>query len=163
MGILSFYPGIENLGSSLGFLLSWLKITILFLSLELDGKPCLTTYGVKSRGYCGNGKFCRLMRTFYPFFLIPSSRIYLYEHCSSFFVLQLLIFLSWRVSTATEFRLPLLLLERSRTLTTRSTFVICLTITLDLSPLSTCWRGFIKKKKVSSSLEDFSCFSPSFL
>ena len=86
MGILSFYLGIENLGSSLGFLSPFVteNHNTFFLSLELAGKPCLTTYGVKSRGYCGNGKFRRLMRTFYPFFLIPSSRIYLYKHCPSF-------------------------------------------------------------------------------
>ena len=85
MGILSFYPGIENLGSSIGFLPPFVtKNHDTFLSLELVGKPCLTTYGVKSRGYCGNGKFRRLMRTFYPFFLIPSSRIYLYKHFPSF-------------------------------------------------------------------------------
>ena len=68
MGILSFYPGIENLGLSLGFLPPFVtKNHDNFLSLELVGKPCLATYGVKSQGYCKNGKFRCLMRTFYPF------------------------------------------------------------------------------------------------
>ena len=55
MGILSFYPGIENLGSSIGFLPPFVtKNHDTFLSLELVGKPCLTTYVVSSRDGVGD-------------------------------------------------------------------------------------------------------------
>ena len=49
MGILNFYHGLESVGSSLGFLPSIVTGNHnTFLFLELAGKPCLTTYGVKS-------------------------------------------------------------------------------------------------------------------
>ena len=68
MDILNFYHGIENLGSSLGFLPTIVtRNHDTFLFLELAGKPCLTTYGVKSCGYCGNGKFRWLVHTFILF------------------------------------------------------------------------------------------------
>ena len=65
-GILSFYLGIENLGLSLDFSPPFVtRNQDISLSLELTGKPCLTTYRAKSRGYCGNGKFYHLVRTFF--------------------------------------------------------------------------------------------------
>ncbi|KAL0007634.1 hypothetical protein SO802_009136 [Lithocarpus litseifolius] len=45
-----------------------------------------------------------------------------------------------RVNTATEFGLPLLLLKRSKSLMTWSTFFICLTVALDSSPLKMAIR-----------------------
>ena len=95
MGILSFYLGIENLGSSLDFSPPFVtRNHDISLSLELAGKPCLTTYRAKSRGYCRNGKFHHLVHTFLlSFFLIPSSNVYLYN-IVSLLVLQLQIVLS---------------------------------------------------------------------
>ena len=69
MGILSFYLGIENLGSSLDFAPPFVtRNHDISLSLELAGKPCLTTYRAKSRGYCRNGKFHHLVHTFFYHF-----------------------------------------------------------------------------------------------
>ena len=68
MGILNFYHGIESLGPSLGFLPPIVtRNHDTFLFLELVRKPRLMTYGVKSYGYCGNGKFRRLVHTFILF------------------------------------------------------------------------------------------------
>ena len=65
-GILSFYLGIENLGLSLDFSPPFVtRNQDISLSLELTGKPCLTTYRAKSRAYYRNGKFYHLVRTFF--------------------------------------------------------------------------------------------------
>lgn len=69
MDILSIYPGIENIGSSLDF--PHLFVTVnhdSFSFLEQVGKPCLKTFGGKSRDYCENGKSLCLVRTFIFFF-----------------------------------------------------------------------------------------------
>ena len=69
MGVLSFYPEIENLRPSLSFPPPFMtRNQDMSLSLELARKPCLMTYEAKSQGYCGHGKFHHLVRTF--FFLI---------------------------------------------------------------------------------------------
>ena len=69
MGIMRFCLGVGNLGLSLYSLLLFVignHNTSLFL--DLDGKPCLTTFGKKSRGYYGNGKSHLLVRSFKTLF-----------------------------------------------------------------------------------------------
>ena len=68
MGILNFYLGIGSLESSLASLLPFVTRSHNISSfLDLDGKPCLTTYGAKSWGYHRNGKFRCLVCTFILF------------------------------------------------------------------------------------------------
>ena len=74
MGILSFFHGIESLGSSLDFIpLFVIGNHDTFLVLEFAGKPCLTTYRAKSQGFYENGKFRCYVRTF---ILFPSFVVY---------------------------------------------------------------------------------------
>ena len=74
------------------------------------------TFGVKSQGYCENGKFNPLVRSFVAF-LNSSSNLCLYN-LFYLLVLQFLIVQTWRVQITDGFRLPLPLLERSRILMT---------------------------------------------
>ena len=68
MGILKFYLGIGSLESSVTSLLSFMIGNHdISLFLNLDGKPCLTTYGMKSRGCYGNRKSLLLVRLFFLF------------------------------------------------------------------------------------------------
>ena len=67
MGILNFCLGIGNLELSIASLLPFLTISHDISSfLDLDGKPCLTTCGVRSCGCYGNGKFLLLVRLSFP-------------------------------------------------------------------------------------------------
>ena len=68
MGILNFYLGIGSLESSIASLLPFVTGNHDISSfLDLDGKPCLTTNGVKSRGCCGNRKSLLLVRLSFLF------------------------------------------------------------------------------------------------
>ena len=90
MGILNVYPRIGSLGLFLGILhLFVTRNHDNFSSLELAGKPCPITFGVKSQGYCENGKFNPLVRSFVAF-LNSSSNLCLYN-LFSLLVLQFLI------------------------------------------------------------------------
>lgn len=68
MGILSFYPGIENIGLSLD---SSHPFAIgnhnTFSFLERVGKPCLISSRGKSQDYFRNGKFLHLVHNFIVF------------------------------------------------------------------------------------------------
>lgn len=64
---MSFCSRVENIGLSLdSFLLFVIGNHNISLFLDLDGKPFLTTFGVKSRGYYGNGKSYLLVHSFNP-------------------------------------------------------------------------------------------------
>ena len=64
MGILNFYLGVGSLGSFIVFLLLFVTGNHdTFLFLDLDGKLWLTTYGVRSYGCYGNGKFPLLVHS----------------------------------------------------------------------------------------------------
>ena len=77
MGILSSYPGIESLGSYLGFHHPFvIGNHNIFSFLEPVGKPCLTTSGGKSQDYCRNGKSLRLVCIFIDFI-----NFYLSHYC----------------------------------------------------------------------------------
>ena len=148
MGILKFYPGIGSLGLFLGILPFFVTGNHnIFSSLELAGKPCLTTFRVKSWGYCKNWNFHLLVHTFVTF-LNSSSNLCLYN-LLYLLILQFLIVQTWRVQITDGFRLPLPLLERSRILTTWSILVICLLVSLEPSLLNTSWKRSVKKKKVN--------------
>ena len=148
LGILNVYPRIGSLGLFLGILpLFVTRNHDIFSSLELVGKPCPMTFGVKSQGYCKNGKFNPLVRSFVAF-LNSSSNLCLYN-LFYLLVLQFLIVQTWRVQITDGFRLPLPLLERSRILMTWSILVICSPIALDLSLPNTSWKRSIERKKVS--------------
>ena len=67
MGILNFYLGIGSLESSIASLIPFVTRSHDISSfLDLDGKPCLTTYEVRSRGCYGNGKSLLLVHLFLP-------------------------------------------------------------------------------------------------
>ena len=81
MGILKFYLGIGSLESSVASLLSFVTGNHdISLFLNLDGKPCLTTCGVKSRGCYGNRKSLLLVRLSFFFIklVVLSLLIYLF-------------------------------------------------------------------------------------
>ena len=65
MGILSFCLGIESLESSVASLLPFVTESH-DISSFLDGKPCLTTCGVRSHGCYGNEKSLLLVHLSFP-------------------------------------------------------------------------------------------------
>ena len=67
MGILNFYLGIGSLESSIASLIPFMTGSHDISSfLDLDGKPCLMTYEVRSRGCYENGKSLLLVHLFLP-------------------------------------------------------------------------------------------------
>ena len=69
MGILNFYLGIGSLESSLASLLPFVTRSHNISSfLDLDRKPCLMTYGVRSHGCYGNGKSLLFVGLFLPLY-----------------------------------------------------------------------------------------------
>ena len=134
MGILSFYPGIGNLGLSKAFpLLFVIGNHYIFSFLEWVGKSYMTTSRGKSQDYCENGKSLHLVCTFIVFLYF----LYTTASCltmSIFQFLYLLIVLSRKINTAVGFLQPLLLLMKSRISTTQLILVTCLTAVWDSNP-----------------------------
>lgn len=107
MGIMSFFLGVENVGLFLdSFLLFVIENHDTSLFLDLDGKPCLTTFGVKSRGYYGNGKSHLIVHSFKPLFLLTDAFYFIHVIILLLSILQYSSVLIWRVVTKVGFKLP---------------------------------------------------------
>ena len=108
MGILNFYLGIGSLESSVASLIPFVTGSHDISSfLDLDGKPCLTTCGVRSHGCYEIGKSLSWCVSFFLFIkqIVLSYTAFLISFLS--LLLQLLIVLCWRNTTKNELRQPL--------------------------------------------------------
>ena len=160
MGILSFCLGIGSLESSVASLLPFVAGSH-DISSFLDGKPCLTTCGVRSHGCYGNEKSLLLVHLSFPLhqtdcFKFIAFLISLFFFLSFFFFFfsffslfwQLLTVLCWRSTTKDELRLALSLPSRVTISTIWFILVVYTSVVLDLSLLGTFWRKLPRKRRV---------------
>ena len=85
-----FCGGVGNLGLSLYSLLLFVIGNHDTLFLNLDGKPCMTTFGAKSHGYYENGKSHLLVRSFKTLF--PFDWQLLFHLCDHSFAVCFAVF-----------------------------------------------------------------------